>query len=204
MGNSFRLYEIRLHNKQVSSPVYFELLSKLGSSNFSEQQEIISTIIGLFDSYHVVILRDREFCSVKLAKWLDTQGFTFCLRLKKSEQIELKNSGYISLKNCGLKPGISLFFENVKVTKIQQIAGFSIACKWKKSYRKAVTKEGWFILTNMSSSSEAIAAYKKRFNIEQMFRDYKSGGYNSDAARSWGGSAVLGVPPMSDCRWFPP
>ncbi|NEN98878.1 MAG: hypothetical protein F6K50_26250 [Moorea sp. SIO3I7] len=27
--------------------------------------------------------------------------------------------------------------------------------------------------------------------------------YQSDAARSWGGSAVLGVPPMSDCRGFP-
>ncbi|MGD1701226.1 hypothetical protein [Dapis sp. BLCC M229] len=25
----------------------------------------------------------------------------------------------------------------------------------------------------------------------------------SDAARSWGGSAVLGVPPMSNCRGFP-
>ncbi len=25
----------------------------------------------------------------------------------------------------------------------------------------------------------------------------------SDAARSWGGSALLGVPPMSDCRGFP-
>ena len=36
-----------------------------------------------------------------------------------------------------------------------------------------------------------------------MFRDYKSGGYNSDAARSWGGSAVLGVRPMSNCRGFP-
>ncbi|WP_158069646.1 hypothetical protein [Moorena bouillonii] len=27
--------------------------------------------------------------------------------------------------------------------------------------------------------------------------------YCSDAARSWEGSAVLGVPPMSDCRGFP-
>ncbi|EGJ30444.1 hypothetical protein LYNGBM3L_50060 [Moorena producens 3L] len=97
-----------------------------------------------------------------MAKWLDTQGFTFCLRLKESEKIELNNSGWISLKNCGLKPGISLFFENVKVTKNKQIAGFNIACKWKKSYRKSVTKEGWFIITNMSSTSEAIAAYKKR------------------------------------------
>ncbi|WP_293077485.1 hypothetical protein [Moorena sp. SIO3H5] len=33
------------------------------------------------------------------------------------------------------------------------------------------------------------------------FREQGTG--NSDAARSWEGSAVLGVPPMSDCRGFP-
>ncbi|NEO70714.1 hypothetical protein [Moorena sp. SIO3H5] len=31
----------------------------------------------------------------------------------------------------------------------------------------------------------------------------RSGAVVSDAARSWGGSAVLGVSPMSDCRGFP-
>lgn len=40
------------------------------------------------------------------------------------------------------------------------------------------TKEGWFILTNLDNLELAIAAYKKRFDIEQMFRDFKSGGYN--------------------------
>ena len=180
------LFMISLIYNNRAIPVYFELISKLGSSNFSEQTKIISNIIELFNGYQVIILGDREFCSVKLAKWLDTQGFIFCLRLKKSEQIQLKNSGWTSLKNCGLKPGTSLFFENVKVTKTKQITGFSIACKWKKSYRKSVTKEGWFILTNMSSAPEAISAYKKRFNIEEMFRDYKSGGYNME------GSNVIG------------
>ena len=174
------LLMISIIYKNRAIPIYFELLSKLGSSNFLEQKQIISTIIGLFDSYNVVILGDREFCSVKLAEWLDKQGFQFCLRLKESEQIELKKIGWISLKNCGLKPGKSLFFEKVTVTKTKKIKGFSVACKWKKSYRKSVTKEAWFILTNMSSTSEAIAAYKKRFNIEQMFRDYKSGGYNME------------------------
>ncbi|NEO47033.1 MAG: IS4 family transposase [Moorea sp. SIO4A3] len=146
----------------------------------------MSTIIGLFNNYQIVILGDREFCSVKLAEWLDKQGFKFCLRLRQNEQIELKTQGWISLKKSGLKPGISLFFEKVKVTKTKQVSGFSIACKWKKSYRKSVTKEGWFILTNMSEASEAISAYKKRFDIEEMFRDYKSGGYNME------GSNVVG------------
>ncbi|NEQ86166.1 MAG: IS4 family transposase [Moorea sp. SIO2I5] len=183
---NYNLFMISLIYKNRAIPVYFELLSKLGSSNLSEQKQIISNIIGLFDNYQVVVLGDREFCSVKLAQWLDTQGFQFCLRLKESEQIELENTGWISLKNCGLKPGQSLFFKKVKVTKTHQIKGFSVACKWKKSYRKSVTKEGWFILTNMTSVSEAIAAYKKRFDIEEMFRDYKRGGYNME------GSNVVG------------
>ena len=41
-------------------------------------------------------------------------------------------------------------------------------------------KEGWFILTNLESLSAAIASYKKRFGIEEMFRDFKSGGYNME------------------------
>ncbi|NEQ11003.1 MAG: IS4 family transposase, partial [Moorea sp. SIO4E2] len=184
--NDKNLLMISLIYRNRALPVYFELIPKFGSSNFSEQKQLISNIIGLFDNYQLVILGDREFCSVKLAKWLDTQGFQFCLRLKQSEQIQLNNQRWVPLKNCGLKPGISLFFEKVKVTKTKQVSGFSVACKWKKSYRKSVTKEGWFILTNMSEVSEAISAYKKRFNIEQMFRDYKSGGYNME------GSNVVG------------
>ncbi len=39
-------------------------------------------------------------------------------------------------------------------------------------------KEGWFILTNLDSLELAISAYKKRFCIEEMFRDFQSGGSN--------------------------
>ncbi|MEG4224532.1 hypothetical protein QUA37_29165 [Microcoleus sp. Pol12A6] len=33
-------------------------------------------------------------------------------------------------------------------------------------------KEGWFILTNLGNLSDAIAEYKKRMGIEEMFRDF--------------------------------
>ena len=102
----------------------------------------------------------------------------FCLRLKENEQFELKNNLWVQLKSCGLKPGISFFLENVKITKTHKVEGFSIACKWKRSYRESVASECWFILTNMNCFVSAISAYKKRFDIEEMFRDYKSGGYN--------------------------
>lgn len=39
-------------------------------------------------------------------------------------------------------------------------------------------KEGWFIFTNFDSLESAISAYKQRFDIEEMFRDFQKGGYN--------------------------
>jgi hypothetical protein len=48
-------------------PIYFELLPKLGSSNFDEQKNHLSQTIPLFKNYKICVLGDREFCSVKLA-----------------------------------------------------------------------------------------------------------------------------------------
>ena len=52
-------------------------------------------------------------------------------------------------------------------------------------------KEGWFILTNLGSLTSAIpygiaslhAAYQKQMEIEEMFRNYKSGGYYLEETR---------------------
>jgi hypothetical protein len=51
-------------------PIYWELLPKQGNSNFEQQITVISKIIPLFADYKIVVLGDREFCSVKLGNWL--------------------------------------------------------------------------------------------------------------------------------------
>jgi hypothetical protein len=82
------------------------------------------------------------------------------------------------LNALGLIPGICFFFKGIKVTKIKGFDGFNIACKWKRRYKGWTLEEGWFILTNLESLNLAIKAYKRREDIEEMFRDFKSGGYN--------------------------
>jgi len=165
---------------QRAIPVYFEFLPKLGSSSFAEQTKFISQILPLFNKYKTILLGDREFCSVKLANWLREQELLFCLRLKKNEFIEVKNGEWQQLDNLGLSPGISLFLEGIKMTKTKKISGFNLAGKWQRKLGGMTPKEGWFILTNLDNLYSAIAAYKKRFDIEEMFRDFKSGGYNME------------------------
>jgi hypothetical protein len=159
-------------------PIYFELLPKLGSSNISEQQTLISKVMPLFEKYKICILGDREFCSVKLAKYLQSMGVYFCLRLKKNEFVEYQKDIWIELNNLGLAPGVSFFIKGVKVTKSRGFFSFNVACKWKRKINGVAPNEGWFILTNFDNLESTISAYKQRFDIEEMFRDFKKGGYN--------------------------
>jgi hypothetical protein len=108
---------------------------------------------------------------------------SFCLRLKKNEFIEIKHDIWKELNNLGLSPGISFFLQGVKVTKQKGFIGFNVACKWKRKIQGIAPKEGWFIVTNLVTLELAIAAYKRRFNIEEMFRDFKSGGYNLEGTK---------------------
>lgn len=159
-------------------PIYFQLLPKLGSSNLDEQKAALSSALPIFINYKICVLGDREFCSIKLANWLREQGVYFCLSLKKNEFVEVKNEIWLTLNELGLLPGISGFLQGVRVTKQQGFARFNVVYKWQRKILGIAPKEGWFILTNFASASSALAAYKKRFDIEGMFRDFKKGGYN--------------------------
>ena len=75
-----------------------------------------------------------------------------------------------------------MYFQGVRVRKIQPVAGFDIACKWKRKYRGRKVKDAWFILTDLGSLPVALAAYKQRMGIEEMLRDCKSGAYNLEGS----------------------
>ncbi|MGL6341674.1 MAG: IS4 family transposase [Waterburya sp.] len=167
-------------------PLYFELLEKKGNSNLSEQTESIAHVISKFKKYKMVFLGDREFCSVDLASWLREKKVYFCLRLKKNNFVELESEIWCQLQQLGLKPGISFDLRGVKMTKTKQVAGFDLAAKWQKRRDGLTPEEGWFILTNLGSLESAITAYKKRFGIEEMFRDFKKGGYNLEGTKVTG------------------
>ena len=161
-----------------SIPIYFELLDKLGSSNFEEQEAIFKKALAIFKNYKTVVLGDREFCSLKLANWLTEQKVYFCLRIKKNAFIEIEPEIWLQLKDSGLSPGVSFFYQGIKYTRTTGFISFNLVVKWKRKRFGVAPDEGWFILTNLNDLDSAIKAYKQRFDIEEMFRDFKSGGYN--------------------------
>ena len=182
---STNLMVVSLIYDKRAIPVYIQILNKQGSSNLEEQRQVLEPVIRLLKDYTIIILGDREFCSVKLGNWLQKQSVGFALRLKKNENIQ-RDSDFIKLSELGLKPGTDLFIEGVSITKQQGFGPFNVAGKWQRKYRDWVADEGWFILTNLGSLEDTINAYRKRFDIEEMFRDFKSGGYHLEDTRVTG------------------
>ena len=163
-------------------PVYWTCLNKKGSSNLEEQQQVLGQVFQILSGYKLVVLGDREFCSVSLGKYLRESNVYFCLRQKQSTNVSGESLIEKEMRQLGLSRGTKLFLNEVNVTKTKGFGKFNLACKWKRTYRGFKTKEAWFILTNFNDLEISIAAYQRRFDIEEMFRDFKSGGYSLEGS----------------------
>jgi len=160
-------------------PVYWEVLKQAGNSDLSTQKRLLKAVLPLFKNYPVLVLGDREFHSPKLAEWLDARGVSFALRQKKDFHFQqAEQEDYQVLKDLGFKPGMSKFYQGILCNKGNGIGPFNLAVYWKRKYGKPGSKEPWYILTNLPTLKQALAVYRCRWGIEQLFKDCKSGGYH--------------------------
>ena len=159
-------------------PIYWKILEKQGNSTLENQQEVLKSVFATLPAYNLLVLGDREFCSITLANWLREQKVDFCLRLKKNVCIQTQEELWTELKILGLEPGNSFFNQEVTIRKTAPVQGFNLAGKWLGKYRNVTTTEPWYILTSLIDLQSAVDTYAKRFGIEEMFRDFKGGGYN--------------------------
>lgn len=159
-------------------PLYYKSLPRLGNSHLNYQKQVLRMVKGVVEPYQVVVLGDREFCSVKLAKWLQEQGFGYCLRLRKNICIEQEGE-LVQLKNLGLSPGMELFYDKVQVTRIKGYGKHNVVGSWEENPGGKKAWQGWYLLTSLGFK-DAVSAYKMRWGIEVMFKNSKSGGYHME------------------------
>ncbi len=160
-------------------PLYWEVLGHVGNSDLKTQKRLLKAVLPVFRNYRVLVLGDREFHSPKLAQWLQERGVSFALRQKKDFHFQAASKDdYQVLKDLGFKPGMSKFYQGILCNKGDGIGPFNLAVYWKRQYRRKGPKEPWYILTNLSNLEQALAVYRCRWGIEQLFKDCKTGGYH--------------------------
>jgi hypothetical protein len=170
--------------KKRALPIFWVLLEKEGSSNLAEQQKVLRPVIRLLRKYKLVVVGDREFHSIELADWLQSQNVSFVLRQKQSTTFREKRRSFQPLSSITIHPGIRQFYTDISLTQKTGFGRFNLAIYWKKKYRGKQEDEAWYLLTNLPDLKTAIKIYSQRFGIEAMFRDCKTGGYNLEGSQA--------------------
>ena len=122
--------------------------------------------------FEVTIISERGFKSIDLFKFIyETLKWKYCIRCTKDMGISIAGKRKIKkLDDITSRKGFTKYFYNIKLTAQEYVCNMAV-CTAEDS------EDVWFIDNNISEPY-AIREYKKRFNIEEMFRDFKSGGFN--------------------------
>jgi hypothetical protein len=135
------------------------------------------------ENVQVILLADRGFVSKKLMRQLNDWGWIWRIRIKANQVLYCKER-MMTPKMLRLKKGSAkLFSGNIRFGK--SLVGMSLSAGWSRG-----TDEPWYILSNDPASGEIFMEYALRFNIEEEFRDEKSGGFKVDKSRVEGPEAL--------------
>lgn len=164
-------------------PIFWILLEKKGASNLREQQIVLRPVIKLFKAQKIVIIGDREFHGIELAHWLHRQKIKFVFRQKQDTTFRQNRQKFKSLSQVEISPGMKQFFPKITLTQKKGFGRFNLAIYWKRKYKGKQEKAPWYLLTNLPDCETAVKIYGKRFGIEAMFKDCKTGGYNLEGSQ---------------------
>ncbi len=159
-------------------PLLWRMLPAPGCSEFSEQKALLSEVVALVPTAtEVTLLADREYGSIAVTRWCLTQGWHFCLRLKKNRWFVGADGQRKQIVSLPLTPGGRCFAGDIRLPALPEHR-LSLCCGWSRDNKD---DEPWYILSDLPVNSQTfyrvLALYNVRFHIEEMFRDFKEHGF---------------------------
>jgi hypothetical protein len=106
------------------------------------------------------------------------------LRQKKDTSFRPKRQKFQGLSTIKIAPGQRHFLSEINITQKKGFGRFNLAVYWKRKYKGKSEKTPWYLLPNLSDLETALIVYQKRFGIEAMFKDCKTGGYNLESSKA--------------------
>ncbi len=92
------------------------------------------------------------------------------MRLRRHEYVRRKEEVEFAMLPT-LRRGQRGFWPEVYFTQQHRVAGVHLAMHW-----AAGAKEPWYLITTEPTCQQACASYARRFQIEEMFKDFKNTG----------------------------
>lgn len=160
----------------IAFPLLFKMMDKFGNSNCVERIEIMEKYNVLFGFETVeYLVADREFIGENWLEYLNQNQIQYHIRIRDNFKIfrtKYSNPIKASWLFSGLKLG--QFRHHDKIVYINNVACYISASVIKS---KSGNPEFQFLIS-FNNPSKSKECYKKRWQIETMFKALKSSGFN--------------------------
>ncbi len=148
---------------------------KRGHSSALKQQSLLAYVRKLIPAQTPVLLvGDSEFGAVEVLKQLEDWGWVYVLRQKVSHKVKFGGNDWQRFGDL-VEPGQSNWLGRGLMTR-KHVHPTNLLAHWKKG-----EKDPWLLATNLPSRREALAAYRRRMWIEEMFGDMKKHGFDLES-----------------------
>lgn len=162
-------------HKGVSFPLMWKLLPKRGNSNCAERKELFDKYIDLFGIKSITsLIADREFIG---ESWFDE-----LIRHKVRFYIRLRENMKVHVPGKGQKRAFWLF--NDLELNVPRYYHKPVTYRGRYLYlsgSKVLGKKNkleFVIIASYLKGGDALKTYRERWQIETMFRAFKSSGFN--------------------------
>ena len=156
---------------KVSVPIIWTVLPKKSRGGNSNQKQRISLTKKLLKILRVediqALTMDREFVGKQWLSWLEEQGLTYAVRIKKNTSV-----GWRSATEYSSLPG-------KKSRDRQDIFGLKLY--FGSDRMKGSAKEKIMVVSNRLNGKVALKLYRKRWGIERLFGHLKRKGFDLEA-----------------------
>jgi hypothetical protein len=161
--------------KGISFPIMWKLMPKKGNSNSLERIDLMNRYFSLFGTSSVAsLMADREFIGEQWFDDLIFQQIPFYIRIKENMWINVPGKG--EKKAFWLFNDLKLNQSRV-IDKIVSYRGQLLYLTGTKSIGKN-NKIEFTIIASYNKSYNALQEYKLRWQIETMFKAFKTSGFN--------------------------
>lgn len=162
----------------VAIPIYWKQLGKIGSSNQTERQQLVTEVLEYFDLSGMTLLADREYIGKKWFKHLKDKKIKFVIRLRFGDYYKAVDTA----------PGKTYqqmydkcFYQNKFVRKHILLDGQSYYISMRPNPKDTAGEEVIIFLTLSRPMRKTVDQYVKRWRIECLFRHMKTNGFNLEA-----------------------
>lgn len=170
------IFMLAIAHEGVAYPLMFTMLPKRGNSNSLERIALLQRYVNLFGADSIdCLLADREFVGEKWIGWLNENRIRYHIRIKENFWVDNPHRGDRAKAHWmfqGLKVGQRTCLPGIHYIKGQ-------ACYLSASRVKG--RDGTpelQVIVSFNRPDEAVETYRRRWEVETMFRAMKTAGFN--------------------------